>query len=74
MSDKEIIFIESSNNPSPNLQKFAILSRSILNKNHKNCRVIGQSATDLTRCKGPKNLSNTPENKALGHHAKARTA
>ena len=60
MSYKEIIFIDSSNNPSPNLQRFAILSRSILNKNHKNCRVIGQIATSLTACKGMANGSKSP--------------
>ena len=38
MSYPEIIFIRSSNNPSPFLQKFRMLSKSILNKNTKNCR------------------------------------
>jgi hypothetical protein len=60
MSYKEIIFIDYSNNPSPLLQGFAILSRSILNKNHKNCRVIGQPTPSLTRCKGMQNRCNPP--------------
>jgi hypothetical protein len=60
MTYKEIIFIDSSNNPSPILQRFAILSRWILNKNHKKCRVIGQTATPLTRRKGLKKRSKPP--------------
>ncbi|CAI8730663.1 hypothetical protein EMIT0357P_130042 [Pseudomonas marginalis] len=60
MSYKEIIFIDYSNNPSPILQWFAILSRSILNKNHKNCRVIGQTVTALTPRKALQNLCNPP--------------
>ena len=52
MSYKEIIFIDYSNNPSPILQRFAILSCSILNKNHKNCRVIGRSVAAHMGYKG----------------------
>jgi hypothetical protein len=74
MSYKEIIFIDYSNNPSPKPQRFAILSCSILNKNHKNCRVIAQNVTALTQCKGTLNVPNPPENKAFGHHSKARAA
>jgi len=65
MSYPEIIFIVSSNNPSPLLQRSAIVSRLILDKNHKKCRVIGQSATSPTGCKGIKNGSKCPENKAF---------
>ncbi|AZF39239.1 hypothetical protein C4J88_4489 [Pseudomonas sp. R4-39-08] len=60
MSDKEIIFIDYSNNTSPFLQGFAMLSRSILNKNHKNCADIGQIATPLTLCKGMANVAKSP--------------
>jgi|TARA_R110000822_G_scaffold181397_1_gene321142 hypothetical protein len=40
MTYKEIIFIDYSNNPAPLLQRSGIVSRLILNKNHKKCRVI----------------------------------
>ena len=74
MSYPEIIFIVSSNNPSPLLQRSAIVSRLILDKNHKKCRVIGQSATSLTACKGIENGSKSPKNKAFGHRAMSPTA
>jgi hypothetical protein len=38
MSYPEIIFIRMSNNPSPFLQKWPMLSKSIRNKNAKKCR------------------------------------
>ena len=41
MSYPEIIFIRYSNNPSPFLQKFRMLSKLILNKNTKKCRSTG---------------------------------
>jgi|SRR5476649_813803 len=74
MSYPEIIFIVSSNNPSPLLQRSAIVSRLIPGKNHKKCRVIGQLATSPTGCKGIEKGSKCPKNKAFGHQAMSRTS
>lgn len=74
MSYPEIIFIVSSNNPSPLLQRSAIVSRLILDKNHKKCRVIGHFATSPTSCRGIENASKCPKNKAFGHQAMSRSS
>ncbi|QLG91428.1 hypothetical protein HZF02_05430 [Pseudomonas yamanorum] len=74
MSYPEIIFIVSSNNPSPLLQRCVIVSRLILNKNPKKYRVIGHCAASPTLRKGIANASKSPKNKAFGDQAMSSAA
>ncbi|MBN0977874.1 hypothetical protein JTY93_04785 [Pseudomonas hygromyciniae] len=65
MTYKEIIFIDSSNNPAPLLQRFGIVSRLILNKNHKKCRVIAHCVAPKGSFPGHQTPGKPAKNKAL---------
>ncbi|MCX4218378.1 MULTISPECIES: hypothetical protein [Pseudomonas] len=67
MSYPEIIFIAQSNNPSPFLQKFRMLSKSILNKNTKKCRSIGISSDSSEGFFPPRDPRKARYAKAFGH-------
>jgi len=68
MTYKEIIFIDSSNNPAPLLQRFGIVSRLILNKNHKKCRVIAHYVAPGGPRQGRQTPGKPTENKAFTDH------
>ena len=65
MTYKEIIFIDSSNNPAPLLQRFGIVSRLILNKNHKKCRAIALSVAPSPPSPAPQTTGKPSKNRAL---------
>ncbi|CAI8930768.1 hypothetical protein EMIT093MI4_60143 [Pseudomonas sp. IT-93MI4] len=67
MSYPEIIFIAQSNNPSPFLQKFRMLSKSILNKNTKKCRPIHLSSDSSEGIFPAANRRKARYSKASGH-------
>jgi hypothetical protein len=67
MSYPEIIFIAQSNNPSPFLQKFRMVSKSILNKNTKKCRSIHLSSDSSDSFLPTPNRRKARYSKASGH-------